>query len=93
MTRDVLPAPLPHIPVLLSPLLAACAPISGIWADGTLGAGSYARGLLQAGAAQVIGGDEDGRRVDAADVPELVAQAMQVNDSVGHHRHRGSVVV
>ena len=66
MTRDVLPAPLPHIPVLLSPLLAACAPISGIWADGTFGAGSYARGLLQAGAAQVIGIDRDPLAFDLA---------------------------
>ncbi|WP_163851098.1 16S rRNA (cytosine(1402)-N(4))-methyltransferase RsmH [Pseudooceanicola aestuarii] len=49
----------PHIPVLLTPLLAAAAPISGVWVDGTLGAGSYARGLLQAGADQVVGLDHD----------------------------------
>ncbi len=64
MTRDVLPAPskpipAPHIPVLLTPLLAACAPITGIWLDGTFGAGGYARGLLQAGATLVIGVDRD----------------------------------
>ncbi len=59
MTRDVLPAQSPHIPVLLSPLLAACAPISGIWLDGTFGAGGYARGLLDAGASAVIGVDRD----------------------------------
>ncbi|MDO9525106.1 MAG: 16S rRNA (cytosine(1402)-N(4))-methyltransferase RsmH [Gemmobacter sp.] len=49
----------PHIPVLLGPLLAACAPIRGVWLDGTLGAGGYARGLLAAGADQVIGIDRD----------------------------------
>jgi 16S rRNA (cytosine1402-N4)-methyltransferase len=49
----------PHIPVLLRPLLQAVAPISGVWLDGTFGAGGYARGLLDAGAAQVIGVDRD----------------------------------
>jgi len=49
----------PHIPVLLRPLLAAVAPVSGTWIDGTLGAGGYARGLLEAGAAKVIGIDRD----------------------------------
>ncbi|MBE1282686.1 MAG: 16S rRNA (cytosine(1402)-N(4))-methyltransferase RsmH [Rhodobacteraceae bacterium] len=49
----------PHIPVLLRPLLAAVAPVSGRWLDGTFGAGGYTRGLLQAGAEQVIGVDRD----------------------------------
>lgn len=49
----------PHIPVLLNPLLRAVEPVSGVWADGTFGAGGYARGLLAAGAAQVIGIDRD----------------------------------
>ena len=49
----------PHIPVLLRPLLDAVAPVSGLWLDGTFGAGGYARGLLQAGADQVIGVDRD----------------------------------
>jgi 16S rRNA (cytosine1402-N4)-methyltransferase len=49
----------PHIPVLLRPLLAAVAPVSGVWLDGTFGAGGYTRGLLAAGAAQVIGVDRD----------------------------------
>ncbi len=49
----------PHIPVLLRPLLAAVAPVSGIWLDGTFGAGGYARGLLEAGADVVIGVDRD----------------------------------
>jgi 16S rRNA (cytosine1402-N4)-methyltransferase len=39
--------------------LAAVAPVRGTWLDGTLGAGGYARGLLEAGADQVIGVDRD----------------------------------
>ena len=49
----------PHVPVLLGPLLKACAPITGTWVDGTFGAGGYTRGLLAAGARQVIGIDQD----------------------------------
>ncbi len=49
----------PHIPVLLEPILEACAPIEGVWLDGTFGAGGYARGLLDAGADCVIGVDRD----------------------------------
>ncbi|MBF9059678.1 16S rRNA (cytosine(1402)-N(4))-methyltransferase RsmH [Rhodobacterales bacterium HKCCSP123] len=49
----------PHVPVLLRPLLAAVAPVSGVWVDGTFGAGGYARGLLEAGAEVVIGIDRD----------------------------------
>lgn len=49
----------PHVPVLLGPLLAAVAPVSGTWIDGTFGAGGYARGLLEAGADRVIGIDRD----------------------------------
>ncbi len=49
----------PHVPVLLRPLLAAVAPVSGVWLDGTFGAGGYARGLLDAGAQRVIGVDRD----------------------------------
>lgn len=49
----------PHTPVLLAPLLAAVAPVAGVWIDGTFGAGGYARGLLQAGADRVIGIDRD----------------------------------
>ena len=49
----------PHIPVLLAPLLEAVAPVSGTWADGTFGAGGYARGLVAAGAERVIGIDRD----------------------------------
>lgn len=49
----------PHIPVLLKPLLRAVEPVSGVWLDGTFGAGGYARGLLEAGADRVIGVDRD----------------------------------
>lgn len=49
----------PHIPVLIAPLIAAAAPICGVWLDGTLGAGGYTRALLEAGADKVIGVDRD----------------------------------
>ena len=49
----------PHIPVLLAPLLRAVAPVTGVWVDGTFGAGGYARGLIEAGAGKVIGIDRD----------------------------------
>lgn len=48
-----------HVPVLLEPLLEAVAPVEGTWIDGTLGAGGYTRGLLEAGADRVIGIDRD----------------------------------
>jgi len=48
-----------HIPVLLRPLIEAVAPVSGVWLDGTFGAGGYARGLLDAGADVVVGVDRD----------------------------------
>lgn len=49
----------PHTPVLLRPLLAAVAPVTGVWLDGTFGAGGYTRGLLEAGADRVIAVDRD----------------------------------
>ena len=49
----------PHVPVLLESLLAAVAPVTGRWLDGTFGAGGYTRGLLEAGADQVIAVDRD----------------------------------
>lgn len=56
----------PHIPVLLRPLLRAVSPVSGLWVDGTFGAGGYARGLLAAGADRVIGIDRDPSVFDMA---------------------------
>lgn len=58
--------PSPHIPVLFDAILAACAPIRGVWLDGTFGAGGYARGLLDAGAERVIGVDRDPMVFDMA---------------------------
>ncbi|MEJ5217431.1 16S rRNA (cytosine(1402)-N(4))-methyltransferase RsmH [Cognatishimia sp. D5M38] len=57
----------PHIPVLLKPLLAAVAPVSGRWLDGTFGAGGYTRGLLEAGADKVYGVDRDPLAFDMAE--------------------------
>ena len=60
MARAAATAPdAPHIPVLLRPLLAAVAPVSGHWLDGTFGAGGYTKGLFAAGASHVIGVDRD----------------------------------
>ena len=59
-------APVPHVPVLLAPILRAVAPVTGAWLDGTFGAGGYAEALLAAGAARVIGIDRD---------PEALARA------------------
>jgi 16S rRNA (cytosine1402-N4)-methyltransferase len=49
----------PHVPVLIDAILRECAPITGVWLDGTLGAGGYTRELLKAGADRVIGIDRD----------------------------------
>ncbi len=51
--------PAAHIPVLLRPILDAVAPVAGTWVDGTMGAGGYTRGLLDAGASRVIAIDQD----------------------------------
>ncbi|MCC5987007.1 MAG: 16S rRNA (cytosine(1402)-N(4))-methyltransferase RsmH [Pararhodobacter sp.] len=62
MTGTAMPRPradAPHVPVLLAPLLDALAPLRGVWLDGTLGAGGYARRMLDAGAERVIGLDRD----------------------------------
>src|SRR6056297_1445427 len=58
-TARATPPDSPHTPVLLGPLLTAVAPVEGRWLDGTFGAGGYARGLLDAGADEVIGVDRD----------------------------------
>lgn len=49
----------PHIPVLIRPLISAVSPVSGVWLDGTFGAGGYTKELLDAGADKVIGVDRD----------------------------------
>lgn len=55
-----------HVPVLLEPILAAARPVRGVWLDGTFGAGGYARGLLDEGAARVIAIDRDPTALAAA---------------------------
>ena len=51
--------PAPHVPVLIRPLIDAVSPVSGVWLDGTFGAGGYTRALLAAGADRVIAVDRD----------------------------------
>ena len=58
----------PHIPVLIEPLIAAVSPVSGVWLDGTFGAGGYSRALLEAGAIRVIGVDRDPEALSRAAV-------------------------
>lgn len=54
------PASSPHIPVLLSDVIAALAPRDGgLYVDGTFGAGGYSRALLQQANCQVIALDRD----------------------------------
>lgn len=66
MSQAATPSTSPHIPVLLTPLLSACAPVSGRWLDGTFGAGGYTRGLLEAGADKVYGIDRDPQAFEMA---------------------------
>ncbi|MEO0751964.1 MAG: 16S rRNA (cytosine(1402)-N(4))-methyltransferase RsmH [Pseudomonadota bacterium] len=56
----------PHIPVLLTSILEAVAPVEGVWVDGTLGAGGYTRGFLDAGADVVVGIDRDPLAIEMA---------------------------
>ena len=56
----------PHFPVLLRPILERCAPVAGVWLDGTFGAGGYARALLDAGVDKVYGVDRDPMVFDMA---------------------------
>jgi 16S rRNA (cytosine1402-N4)-methyltransferase len=65
-TAAATPPDLPHIPVLLGPLIKAVSPVSGLWLDGTFGAGSYTRALLAAGADRVIAVDRDPLSFDLA---------------------------
>lgn len=55
-----------HVPVLIGAILGRVAPAHGVWLDGTFGAGGYARALLDAGAARVIGVDRDPDALRAA---------------------------
>ena len=68
MTVEVAPSTsnASHIPVLISQLISAAAPITGTWIDGTFGAGGYTKYLLNAGADKVIGIDRDPSVFDMA---------------------------
>ncbi|SET28045.1 16S rRNA (cytosine(1402)-N(4))-methyltransferase RsmH [Oceanicella actignis] len=62
-----------HAPVMLDEVLAALAPEGGgawegAWLDGTLGAGGYARAILERGARRLVAIDRD---------PEAVARARE----------------
>lgn len=61
----------PHIPVLIDPILANVAPVSGTWIDGTFGNGGYSKALADAGAERVIGIDQD---------PNVIRDASWVGD-------------
>lgn len=56
----------PHIPVLIDPLIASASPVRGHWLDATMGAGGYTRALLDAGAERVIGLDRDPLAIEMA---------------------------
>ena len=58
----------PHVPVLLAPIMERIAPVSGVWLDGTFGAGGYARAILDAGAERLIGVDRDPEALERAAV-------------------------
>jgi 16S rRNA (cytosine1402-N4)-methyltransferase len=56
----------PHVPVLIGAIIERVSPVSGLWLDGTFGAGGYARALLDAGADRVIGVDRDPEALERA---------------------------
>ncbi len=59
--------PTPHVPVLLRQAIDYLAPRdSGVYIDGTFGAGGYAAAILGAAAARVIGIDRDMNAIAAA---------------------------
>lgn len=57
---DEINAEMPHLPVLLAPVLAAlCPQDGGVYVDGTFGAGGYSRAILKTANCTVIGIDRD----------------------------------
>jgi 16S rRNA (cytosine1402-N4)-methyltransferase len=81
----------PHVPVLLGPLLRAVAPVAGTWIDATFGAGGYARGLVEAGAARVVGIDRDPRAHQLAEgwIGGYGGRIELVRDTFSHLDHYG----
>ncbi|MGX9357357.1 16S rRNA (cytosine(1402)-N(4))-methyltransferase RsmH [Roseobacteraceae bacterium S113] len=83
MARAQEPAASPHIPVLIDPLIAACAPITGTWLDGTFGNGGYTRRLVEAGAEHVHAVDRDPlAQQRLADMPADVVAAISFHATV-----------
>ncbi|MGH1465186.1 MAG: 16S rRNA (cytosine(1402)-N(4))-methyltransferase RsmH [Cognatishimia sp.] len=81
--KDTSTSGAPHIPVLLRPLLAAVAPVTGRWLDGTFGAGGYSKGLLAAGADKVYGVDRDPLAFEmAADWVEKLGTRIELIEGV-----------
>ena len=82
----------PHIPVLLEPIIEAASPISGVWLDGTFGAGGYTRALLDAGASRVIAIDRDPMVFDMAAewAPEYGDRLTLVEDTFSNLDQHGS---
>ena len=75
----------PHVPVLVSEVIAAMAISSGdTVVDGTFGAGGYTRAMLSAGAGRVIGFDRDPDAIEAARslVPDPRLELIQENFSL-----------
>lgn len=65
--RRAHPLTMQHIPVLLSEVVGALHPVEGqVLLDGTFGAGGYSTALLEAGARQIIGIDQDPTAIEAA---------------------------
>lgn len=59
--------PAPHIPVLLTEVLAALAPQKDeVYVDGTFGAGGYTNAILDAADCRVVGIDRDETAIEAA---------------------------
>jgi len=81
-------ADVPHIPVMLNEVLAALKPVANeVYVDGTLGAGGYTRGILNADkTCKVIGVDRDQTAHDMASRwgTDYAGRLTLVKDSFGN---------
>ncbi|MBI2717529.1 MAG: 16S rRNA (cytosine(1402)-N(4))-methyltransferase RsmH [Rhizobiales bacterium] len=60
MTSETIPAPSPHVPVMLHEVVQVLAPQAGeTYVDGTFGAGGYSRAILEAAPCRVVAIDRD----------------------------------